>query len=130
MTYSCSILSLFSIFSQGTLPDGTEVAAKRPPETSCQGIEEFKNEVIFIARLQHRNLAKLLGCCIEEIEETEKMLVYEFMSNSSLDFHLFSTFPQILYLLHFIFYYIFTLYIFSFCHFSTSQYIRVKGEKR
>ncbi|KAF3455471.1 hypothetical protein FNV43_RR00100 [Rhamnella rubrinervis] len=76
----------FGSVYKGQLVNGQEIAVKRLSKHSGQGMHEFMNEVTVIAKLQHRNLVRLLGCCIHE---EEQMLIYEYLPNKSLDYFIF-----------------------------------------
>nr|CAB3499979.1 unnamed protein product [Digitaria exilis] len=78
----------FGAVYKGVLPDGDEIAVKRMPKSSSQGVEELKNELAVVAKLKHRNLVSLVGVCLEQ---QERLLVYEFVPNRSLDLFIYDT---------------------------------------
>ncbi|CAA7049640.1 unnamed protein product [Microthlaspi erraticum] len=76
---------------KGKFSDGTEVAVKRLSKKSGQGAREFRNEAVLVSKLQHKNLVRLIGFCLDG---EEKILIYEFVPNKSLDYFLFDSEKQ------------------------------------
>ncbi|XP_047079909.1 cysteine-rich receptor-like protein kinase 6 [Lolium rigidum] len=77
----------FGVVYKGTLPDGEEIAVKRMWKRSTQALEELKNELALVAKLHHKNLVRLIGVCLEK---QERLIVYEFVPNRSLDLIIFA----------------------------------------
>ena len=67
---------------QGTPKNGTVVAVKKLSAQSKQGVNEFLTEIDIISNVRHPNLVELIGCCLHG---SERILVYEYVENSSLD---------------------------------------------
>ncbi|XP_007025940.2 PREDICTED: putative receptor-like protein kinase At4g00960 isoform X2 [Theobroma cacao] len=83
----------FGFVYKGKLPDGQVVAVKRLSGNSGQGEQEFKNEVLLMVKLQHKNLVRLLGF---SLEKKERIIIYEFVPNSSLDNFIFDPIKRLL----------------------------------
>ncbi|KAK9069720.1 hypothetical protein SSX86_010114 [Deinandra increscens subsp. villosa] len=76
----------FGSVHRGVLPDGQAIAVKQHKLASCQGDKEFCSEVEVLSCAQHRNVVMLIGFCVED---GRRLLVYEYICNRSLDFHLY-----------------------------------------
>jgi len=75
----------FGYVHKGVLPNGKEIAVKSLKSTGGQGDREFQAEVEIISRVHHRHLVSLVGYCMSE---SQKLLVYEFVPNKTLEYHL------------------------------------------
>lgn len=75
----------FGYVHRGVLPNGKEVAVKQLKAGSGQGEREFQAEVEIISRVHHKHLVTLAGYCITG---SQRLLVYEFVPNNTLEFHL------------------------------------------
>ena len=89
---------------QGILDNGANVAIKKLMKLNNHVKERFLNEVKLIRSLQHRNLVRLIGCCVEGEDDSSMFLVYEYVSNQSLDKHLFGNAIFIVYYFYTILY--------------------------
>jgi len=88
-----SVLNSCVEICQGTLKDGRQVAVKTLSAGSKQGVREFLSEIKTISNVKHPNLVELVGCCVQE---TNRILVYEYVQNNSLDRALLGKFPNVL----------------------------------
>jgi serine/threonine protein kinase len=75
----------FGSVYKGCLPEGREVAIKKLKDGSGQGEREFQAEVEIISRVHHRHLVSLVGYCISG---DQRLLVYDFVPNDTLHYHL------------------------------------------